>query len=580
MEITGKSILLTLISVFILFHKPIRAGGQNASDGYPLAVLITEILYDPDPVIGLPECEYIELYNNSPDTINLLHWNIKVGSKDVSIPGHRLNPGAFAVLVSDNCQTDFDGFDIDLVTLDKWAALRNGGQNLTLLSPGGQIIHFAVYHPMMIEDPLKRDGGWSLELADLSSPCNQAAWEQSDDVRGGTPGRPNSRVIQIDDNRPAEAVRAGVPDINRLIIHFDEPLLPYTYPGWLDFATDQACPEITGWSYYEWRPDRVEVFLDGFIPSGQVFEISISGEATDCQGNSIKEGKVHFGVPEAPLEGDLLISEIMFDPLEHQEEFIEIYNASGKVLAINDLYVATLDLSGGIKSFSKPEDESFLMFPGNYYVVTPDLFKTDQAWDDIPAGHVYQREDLPSLSNEGSGIVIMDRGQIVLDSARYDPEWYDSRFGDLKGFSLERISFDMDGMLESNWHIASLASGGSTPGLSNSQQSFRTGADNIFWFDSRAFRAGGDNHHSYLLINADTGEAGWVGNASVWSLSGNRIKELAGPSILPSRGAFKWDGTDENGRMVPPGYYIIIINYIRPDGSKGRWKDACLVLAH
>ena len=71
-----------------------------------------------------------------------------------------------------------------------------------------------------------------------------------------------------------------------------------------------------------------------------------------------------------------------------------------------------------------------------------------------------------------------------------------------------------------------------------------------------------------------------MGSAGIWNLSGYRIKNLAESSSLPVSGLIKWDGTNELGNRVSPGYYVIIINYQRPDGTKGRWKGACVVASY
>ncbi|HAN78687.1 MAG TPA: hypothetical protein DCQ31_13460, partial [Bacteroidales bacterium] len=41
-------------------------------------LLITEILADPLPSVGLPEFEYIEIYNNLPHSVNLSAYQLKV----------------------------------------------------------------------------------------------------------------------------------------------------------------------------------------------------------------------------------------------------------------------------------------------------------------------------------------------------------------------------------------------------------------------------------------------------------------------------------------------------------------------
>ena len=37
-------------------------------------ILISEIMFDPDPQVGLPPFEYVEWYNPGADTIDLTGW--------------------------------------------------------------------------------------------------------------------------------------------------------------------------------------------------------------------------------------------------------------------------------------------------------------------------------------------------------------------------------------------------------------------------------------------------------------------------------------------------------------------------
>jgi hypothetical protein len=194
-------------------------------------------------------------------------------------------------------------------------------------------------------------------------------------------------------------------------------------------------------------------------------------------------------------------------------------------------------------------------------------------------GRICERTDMPSLSNQGSILCLLDEHQSLLDKVRYEPEWHDPRLEETKGISLERIRLDQSGMGSSNWHSASVVSGGSTPGVVNSQGSEVSNESSVFSLENSAFCPNQDGSSDYLLIKISCGEAGWMGSAGVWDLSGRQVKVLFEPGSLPLEGIIKWDGSNELGNRVPAGYYVIIINFVQADGSKGRWKEACAVIA-
>ena len=217
------------------------------------------------------------------------------------------------------------------------------------------------------------------------------------------------------------------------------------------------------------------------------------------------------------------------------------------------------------------------MFPGEEYVLTCDEYLLGSMVPGIPPGRIHERTDLPAMSNQGSILCILDKNQLILDRIRYEPGWHDSSIDQTKGISLERIRLDISGWFSSNWHSASAICGGSTPGMQNSQLAVYHNDSGVFSLENPAFCPDRDGFDDYLLIIISTGEIGWIGNAGIWDLSGTCVKILSEPGFLPTKGIVKWDGNDELGNRVPRGYYIIIINYIRPDGSKGRWKEACVV---
>ena len=45
------------------------------------SLLISEIMFDPDPSVGLPLYEYVEWYNAGADTVDLAGWQWVAGDK-------------------------------------------------------------------------------------------------------------------------------------------------------------------------------------------------------------------------------------------------------------------------------------------------------------------------------------------------------------------------------------------------------------------------------------------------------------------------------------------------------------------
>ncbi|MBQ5457927.1 MAG: lamin tail domain-containing protein, partial [Bacteroidales bacterium] len=157
------------------------------------SVVINEIMADPTPVVGLPESEYIELYNNSPDAINLEGWTLKIGTTSKTLDAYTLYPSEYVVICRTGNDTLF--YDItNILTLSLSAtALTNGGTTITLYNEFMSEVDKITYSSAWYRNAGKKDGGWSLERIDPNNRCEQSTnWRASEDENGGTPGRQNS----------------------------------------------------------------------------------------------------------------------------------------------------------------------------------------------------------------------------------------------------------------------------------------------------------------------------------------------------------------------------------------------------
>ena len=56
-------------------------------------VIFIELFPDPNPVIGLPEAEFVELFNRSNNAVNLVGWTLSDPSSTATLPNYILLPG-------------------------------------------------------------------------------------------------------------------------------------------------------------------------------------------------------------------------------------------------------------------------------------------------------------------------------------------------------------------------------------------------------------------------------------------------------------------------------------------------------
>lgn len=139
-------------------------------------LVITEIMYNP-PESGTDSLEFIELYNNGTDVINLDGFTF-VDGVEFTFPNINISPDEY-VLVGINSDAMFNSFG---VTAYQWTdgALSNGGEKIQLNDGGGNIVDSLTYSDYLPWDTLCDGYGPSLTLCNPNTDNSQAEnWTHS-----------------------------------------------------------------------------------------------------------------------------------------------------------------------------------------------------------------------------------------------------------------------------------------------------------------------------------------------------------------------------------------------------------------
>ena len=541
-------------------------------------IVISEIMFDPDPPVGLPAYEFVELYNPGTDTVDLTGWQWMVGDKVKRFTLGLVNPGDHVIVCSPSAAAAFRTFGT-VVPLESFPALRNTGDRLVLIDPDGIAVHTVDYSPQRFTDALKAAGGWSLELTDAVHYCDPSAWQVSVDPSGGTPGRASSVNMEVVSQEQSKMLRAAGYDDDRFVVLFNGILSPYLdmnkYASTLMPGNLRAMPEKSQEFGY---PGLFFHYPDG-LDRDSIYSVGIQGEVSDCSGRNALLRSVQLGFPSDPAPNGLVISEILFDPLEGQPEFVEIFNRSGRVVELKDLILARADADGRIIAFSDQQDRSYWLFPGCYAVFTADAGSTARAWPRSDPAAVAGRSDMPSLNNDGAVLILMDRYQTILDQVTYLPDWHYPYLEETRGVSLERIDFTASGMNRENWLSASAASGFSTPGAKNScDPGSVVNTEKQFYLDPSVGYAHNPDYPVQIVVHYRFDEPGWFLRLHIYTANGLPVREIFPFGMAGSEGVVCWDGLDAGGNLLAEGIYLVIADYHHPSGAKGRWKGACALV--
>ncbi|HEY2348888.1 MAG TPA: hypothetical protein VGH64_07720, partial [Puia sp.] len=149
----------------------------------------------------------------------------------------------------------------------------------------------------------------------------------------------------------------------------------------------------------------------------------------------------------------------------------------------------------------------------------------------------------------------------------YDHHWHSPLLSNENGVALERIRTDLPTMLAGNWTSATAASGYGTPGYKNSENSLDSIAGDFISIEPKIFSPDMDGYHDFLFIHYHLPAAGYIGTVSVYDVFGRKVRILVDNILWGTEGSFRWDGLDEQQRLLPMGHYILIIQLFQPDGT-------------
>ncbi|WP_237586583.1 lamin tail domain-containing protein [Pontibacter russatus] len=536
-------------------------------------LLITEIMADEAPALGLPPQEYIELYNPTDQPLSLQGIRLSDATSTATFPDVQLQPKAYAVLVP-SAQVERFSIYGNVIGVSNFPELNNGAEVLQLRRPDGSLIYALSYSDAWYKDVAKQEGGWSLEMIDVTNPCaGSSNWTASADPRGGTPAQPNSVATANPDSTPpvVSSVTAVTP--TQVLLRFSERLdsTQATDIGNYSLSPYMAITqvEVVGPLFME-----VMLQLSETLQERQLYTLNASG-LTDCSGNLSAPQQAAFALPSAPEPGDVVLNEILFNPRPNGVDFVELVNRSGKYIDLRNWQLAN-SRNDSVTGHRTITADHYILEPGQYVVLTtnPENIRTN--YPAAPEKAFLRMSALPSYPNEAGTVVVLQPDGQVADRFSYDEEMHFELIDDVKGVSLERVRLEGPSQA-SNFHSAASTVGLATPGYRNSQAQAEVAARQSFQVEPPVFSPDGDGHEDFTTINYSTAQTGFVANITVFDAQGREIRRLARNELLAANGFFQWDGLREDGAKAAIGYYLFYIELFDLNGQKREYKEKVVV---
>ena len=195
--------------------------------------------------------------------------------------------------------------------------------------------------------------------------------------------------------------------------------------------------------------------------------MTVSGISDGC-GNTITDSTYKFELQQLK-KGDILISEVLFNPYPGGTDFVELYNHSEKTVNLKSLSLAGRDDQFQMEEISSVSSKNRWIQPGEYVLCTKDSLAVALVYYTSCPECFCETSKFPSYPDDQGTVVLLDDSLQVLDEFQYSEKMHHPLIDDREGVSLERLSFEIDAGNAANWHSAASSVGFATPGYANSQ---------------------------------------------------------------------------------------------------------------
>lgn len=530
-------------------------------------LVINEIMADPEPQVGLPPVEYLEIYNRTEFTIPLNGWSLYTSDNPISIPDCEIPPHGFLLL----CHAGNQAFlaNSGLVAGLSSFSISNEGCFIRLVDEKNHLVSMVSWSPQWHQNSLKAEGGYSLEQKDPDNPCGEALnWTSSNDKRGGTPGKQNSVFQANPDFSTPEIRKVTVPDKQSIVLFFTEEMdsLTVSAPANYSLSPDIGMPvQIT----FERSFKKLRLYFATGMDSSMVYTLHMKSGIRDCAGNSIDSTRsCVLALPHPSRPGDIVFNELMFNPGNSGAEFIELYNRAPYAVDINELLLAKRDNTTGTWDGQwRISGEGRLFMPDTYLVLSADPDEVKKTWYSADPGNIDQSDEFPGLLNEADELFLTDLNETRMDSVFYQEEWHHPMIIQTAGVSLEKIHPDLASWSRQSWHSAASSAGYATPAGQNSQYCNGENPGIQFFADPEVFSPDNDGYQDQLRLTVNLSEPGYQAIIEVYTDAGMLVQAIVNNEIPGTESVYFWDGRDAQGRLAPKGIYVLNARFIHPAGN-------------
>jgi len=541
-------------------------------------VVFNEIMAAPSSSAVLSK-EYFELYNTTDNYIIITGWKYKDGSTSIAtFAADTLAPKSYRIV----CATA----DVDLykpygktLGISPWPALNNDKDDLNLFLPDGTtVIDFVSYTDAWYRDNSKRTG-YALELINPTGSCGGAFnWTASTGTNNGTPGAQNSVYNpQNVDNVAPKLITATILSPTQIQIDFDKPIATNLLTDVNNYNINNGIGRPTSVALNGTGNQSVVINLLQAIAPNIESLLTVTG-IVNCNGIPINPSAntATILVTDPIKPGDILISEILFNERVTGGDFVEVYNATNKILDLKELTISNPAASGSTGPSKRTiSSTSAFIRPKTYWVITASADAVKQNYNVPNPSQIIQIASMPTFTN-ASGKATIWSGDIAIDSLSYNEKLHNALLKVVKGVSLERVSFAKPANDAGNLQSAAASAGFATPTYKNSQSEDES-VKSAVTLANKTFSPDNDGFEDQLQIDYRFKGSGNLATINIYTDKGVLVRKLARNITMSTQGSIIWDGLNDSGQLCKVGLYVIRTDIFNINGSTDSFKQTCVL---
>lgn len=512
-------------------------------------IILTEIMADPSPSQGLPETEYIEIFNRSLRVFSASKLKIADLSDTVLLDNTWILPGEAYIFgpsgISDSIVGSHD--------ISSFPNLNNSADRIMLLDENNQLLDSITYSKSTYRDKDKDDGGYSLNRYDLSKKCSDGGnWGVLVSGANGNPGK----IVETPMNQSF---------VLKETVQHASSVFELQFNQYLDSSSIKNMDITISGSIKDtliYCPSRfsksIFLFFNDALPLSTPYQIELQNIGS-CEGQ-LEIAHIELIRPEKPLKDDILFNEVLFYPSTGGADFVELINASSKYLDLE-----------GCQIIRVKEDDLDIADPFPTTILRPlgitAITENTEALSTFYTIGQTLEFDLPSLPSDSASIFLSCQSTII-DSMHYDEAYHFKLLDSPRGKSLERISINRQSLDKSNWYTCSEKQAWATPGRSNSMIDPESILPEIGLLN-QSISPDNDGYEDLLMLSYAFDESHFSFLVSIYDLNGMLIFKEKDLYIAERSGVYTWDGVTDWGQKASIGPYILVMEILNLErGSK------------